>query len=310
MPTPSRISVSPSPGAATSKPSSPLAPSPPAKPEAHFGVVDDSVWSPELQERFHRALVNANSPSSKYSSGVSSGEFAPGKGHNSRSDEQTDVDPFAEMLASLSTGASGAPGSDMFSLLQQIRQGTQATSPDVDTLQRDKAIRRTVQLVTAWLLLACFVFFLEPSAYRTRVGSLDVGRWTRWAVLGEERNMLELLQTFIVQPQPVSEIYLSIEVIFESMARPSSGCSLHWKLFSTLTPFGRSLYVAIGHTWLFLTPGIFQPIRSDRPHQDALGWIKRLMGVFNVVMFLLNDLGSIIFGLGLVVFFAGYVTPK
>jgi len=34
------------------------------------------------------------------------------------------------------------------------------------------------------------------------------------------------------------------------------------------------------------------------------------MGVFNVVMFLLNDLGSIIFGLGLVVFFAGYVTPK
>jgi len=237
MPTPSRVSVSPSPGPTTSKPSSLLAPSPPTKPEAHVGVVDDSVWSPELQERFHRALVNANSSSSKYPSG----EFAPGKGPNSRSDERTDVDPFAEMLASLSAGASGASGLDMFSLLQQIRQGTQATSPDVDTLQRDKAIRRTVQLVTAWLLLACFVFFLEPSAYRTRVGSLDVGRWTRWAVLGEERNMLELLQTFIVQPQPVSEIYLSIEVIFETRARPSSGCSLHWKLFSTLTPFGMSL---------------------------------------------------------------------
>jgi len=247
MPAPSQISVSPSPGPTTSKPSSPLTPSPPTKPETHFGVVDDSIWSPELQERFNRALIDIDSPSSKHSSGVSRSEFAPG--HNLRSDEQTDVDPIAKMLASLSAGA---PGSDMFSLLQQARQGAQATSLDVDTLQRDKAIRRTVQLVTAWLLLACFVFFFEPSAYRARVGSLDVGRWTRWAVLSEDRNMLELLQTFVVQPQPVSEIDLSIEVIYKFMARPSSGCSLHWKLFSTLTRFGMSLYVAIGHTLLFL----------------------------------------------------------
>lgn len=202
--TPSRVPISPSSGPITSKLTTalPSAPSPSITPESHFSGIDDSVWSPELQERFRRAPVNIDSPFSNPSGSMSSGVSASGRSPRSLgSDGQADADPITEMVASLSAGASS---SDMFNFLQQVRQGTQATSPEVDTLQRDKAIRRIIQLVTAWLLLAYFVFFLEPSVYRSRVGSLDVGRWTRWAVLGENRNMLGLLQTFIVQPQPVS----------------------------------------------------------------------------------------------------------
>ncbi|KAL9715660.1 hypothetical protein Ac2012v2_000103 [Leucoagaricus gongylophorus] len=274
--TPSRVPISPSSGPITSKLTTalPSAPSPSITPESHFSGIDDSVWSPELQERFRRAPVNIDSPFSNPSGSMSSGVSASGRSPRSLgSDGQADADPITEMVASLSAGASS---SDMFNFLQQVRQGTQATSPEVDTLQRDKAIRRIIQLVTAWLLLAYFVFFLEPSVYRSRVGSLDVGRWTRWAVLGENRNMLGLLQTFIVQPQPAFFwAFIALEAV------------LH---FDSL----RNVF----------------PIRSVGLRQDVFDLIKMILAVFNTVTFFLNDLGSIIFGLGVIVFFAGCVTPK
>jgi hypothetical protein len=159
-----------------------------------------------MQEKFRDALLNANTMHSNSSSHAPSGaptsHRGPSPGPQASSNPgQGDVDPLAEMLAQLGGGAPGqSMGSDMFSLLQQMRQG--ATSQP-DTAKRDKAIRRIVQFISAWLLLAYFVFFLEPAAYRGRMGSLDVGRWSRWAVLGENRKMIELLPTFIVQPQPV-----------------------------------------------------------------------------------------------------------
>ncbi|KAF5356220.1 hypothetical protein D9756_004327 [Leucocoprinus leucothites] len=288
MPTPPRVSVSPYPTPTPSKSaatSPPTAPSPPSvKPETLFGDVDDSVWSPELQEHFRKALLNANPMHSNASGRVPSGASASGRGHSpgpqvgsNLGGGQGDIDPLAEMMASLGGGAQGSPGSDMFSLLQQMRQGAQpAASPESENLKRDKAIKGIVQLVSAWLLLAYFVFFLEPSAYRARVGTLDVGRWTRWAILGENRNMLELLQTFIVQPQPAFFwAFAALETV------------LH---FDTL----RNIFSS--------SPG--------KSHLGALGPISKVLGVFNVIMLFLNDLGSIVFALGLVVLLAGYATPK
>lgn len=221
MPTPPRLSVSPSPGptpsksTVTSPPTAPTSVPTSVKAESLFGGVDESVWSPELQEQFRQALLNANptrpNTTSRVSSGASASGRSPGPGADSKND-QADVDPLADLFASLGGGVPGqSPGSDMFSLLQQMRQGPQTPSPESQTPRREKAIRNLIQLVSTWLLLAYFVFFLEPAAYKERVGSLDVGRWTRWAMLGENRNMLELLSTFKVQPQPVcvSPIYYS-----------------------------------------------------------------------------------------------------
>jgi hypothetical protein len=147
--------------------------------------------------------VPSGAGASAGSKGASPG---PSFGATSGSD-QANVDPLAELLTSF-TGAQ-TPGSDMFDLLQQMRQGgPQAAGPEAETLKRDKAIRNLIQLLSTWLLLAYFVFFLEPAAYTERVGSLDVGRWTRWAVLGQNRNILELLSTFKVQPQPVCILHI------------------------------------------------------------------------------------------------------
>lgn len=173
--------------------------------------MDESVWSPELQEQFRQALLNANTArsvpsSSPMPSGASVAGTSAGLGPSVGSD-QANADPLAQLLTSF-TGAQ-TPGSDMFSLLQQMRQGgPQAANPEAETLKRDKAIRNLIQLLSTWLLLAYFVFFLEPAAYTERVGSLDVGRWTRWAVLGQNKNMLELLSTFKVQPQPVCIFFI------------------------------------------------------------------------------------------------------
>lgn len=170
------------------------------RPETLFSEVDDSVWSPDLQEQFRQALLSANPPRSKPSSRVPSGASASGPDVRT---EQPENDPLAELLGSLGGGAGQPAGSPMFDMLQMMRNGPQASTPEVQTSKRDKAIRSLIQLVSTWLLLVYFVFFLEPAAYKQHVGSLDVGRWSRWAVLGENRSMLELLSTFKVQPQPV-----------------------------------------------------------------------------------------------------------
>lgn len=186
-------------------------PSSSVKPETLFNDVDESVWSPELQEQFRQALLNANpprsSPSSRVSSGASVSNRGPSPGPQADlGSEQLENDPFVDLFSALGGGAAGAGqsnGLNMLDLMQKMRQAPQISDSELQTHKRDKAIRKLIQLVSTWLLLAYFVFFLEPAAYKDRVGSLDVGRWTRWAVLGENRNMLELLSTFKVQPQPV-----------------------------------------------------------------------------------------------------------
>lgn len=245
---PPRHSVSPSP-VPTSRSPPTNAPASSVTVESLVGDTDESVWSTELQEQFRQALMNASAtrpslPSSRVPSGTSAaGKSSDPRGPSpgpfvggSSGSDQANADPFAELLTSFS-GAQ-TPGSDMFDLLQQMRQGgAQSSSPETETLKRDKAIRNLVQLVSTWLLLAYFVFFLEPAAYTKHVGSLDVGRWTRWAVLGQNRNMLELLPTFKVEPQPVCVyyIYTSVCSILMITNRLSFGRLLLWSLLYNST---------------------------------------------------------------------------
>jgi len=283
MPTPPRASVSPSPASTPNKStvtSSSTAPSsiPTSfvKPETLFNEVDESVWSPELQEQFRQALLSANPPRSNAPSRVASGASASAP---DPSTEQLENDPLAELLASLGGGAgAGQPtGTNMFELLQTMRNGPQALTPEAQTPKRDKAFRNLIQLVSTWLLLAYFVFFLEPAAYKERVGSLDVGRWSRWAVLGENRNMLELLSTFKVQPQPAffwAFVALQAAVHFNSIR-------------NTLIP----------------------SVKAPSP-LAALGPLARIPSLFSLGLLFLNGLGGITFGLGFIVFLAGYASTK
>ncbi|KXN86146.1 hypothetical protein AN958_10448 [Leucoagaricus sp. SymC.cos] len=244
---------------------------------------NDSVWSSELQEQFRHALLNANPmrshPSSRVPSATSNQGHSPGPqaGSNPGSGPG-EVDPLAEIMASLGGGIPGqSPGSDMFNLLQQMRQGAQPPTPESDTSKRDKAIRRIIQLISAWLLLVYFVFFLEPSAYRGRVGSLDVGRWSRWAVLGgNELNMFELLSTFKVQPQPA---------FFWAFAALEA--ALHFNAVRNLLSS-----------------------RSEKSHLDTFGPVSKILSLINIIMLILNDLGTVVFGIGVVVLLAGYASPK
>ncbi|KAF7784824.1 hypothetical protein Agabi119p4_989 [Agaricus bisporus var. burnettii] len=285
---PPRHSVSPSP-VPTSRSPPTNAPASSVTVESLVGDTDESVWSTELQEQIWQALMNASAtrpslPSSRVPSGTSAASKSsdprgpspgPFVGGSSGSD-QANADPFAELLTSFS-GAQ-TPGSDMFDLLQQMRQGgAQSSNPETETLKRDKAIRNLVQLVSTWLLLAYFVFFLEPAAYTKHVGSLDVGRWTRWAVLGQNRNMLELLPTFKVEPQPA---------FFWAFAALESAIQFNniRKIFSSQS-------------------NVQSPF-------NAFGRVAQVPRLLGTAFGILNSLGSVVFGLGFIVFLASFATPK
>ncbi|KAF9446772.1 hypothetical protein P691DRAFT_776601 [Macrolepiota fuliginosa MF-IS2] len=278
MPTPPRLSVSPSPGPTPSQPT--VVSSTP--PTSLFSDVDDSVWSPELQDQFRQALLNANPTRSAPPSRVPSGASASGRDSSPSSfagNEQPGNEPLADIFAALGGGATGGSpsGLDMLSLLQNMRQGPQAATPETEAPKRTKAIRSLIQLVSTWLLLAYFVFFLEPGVYKQHVGSLDVGRWSRWAVLGEEKKALGLLPTFKVQAQP----------------------TFFW------------VFVALEAAVHFTSVRKLITSRSEgNSPLDILGPFAKIPSIINIVLLFLNGLGGVVFGLGVTVYLASYATPK
>jgi len=111
--------------------------------------------------------------------------------------------------------------------------------------------------------------------YKQHVGSLDVGRWSRWAVLGEEKKALGLLPTFKVQAQP----------------------AFFW------------IFVALEAAVHFNSVRKLLTSRSEGS-LDILGPFAKIPSIINIVLLFLNGLGSVVFGLGVIVYLASYATPK
>ncbi|KAG5643814.1 hypothetical protein DXG03_009590 [Asterophora parasitica] len=212
MPTPpSRQSPSPSPRApaAASKSPSP-GPNPLFSPGQGFNVnasPDPSVWSPEQQQQFMQALMNA-SPLSR------SPESLPGL-------TPTDVDPslppldnplaallFPQGAGAGSDGGAGFGGAGGFPPMGPLGAPGKAPfgaapAPPPTRLQK---LMPFVHLVTMWSMLAYFVLYREPQSFAEKTGSVvdpggagSGGIWARWAELGRRSPLGDTAQFLQIQ---------------------------------------------------------------------------------------------------------------
>jgi len=149
------------------------------------GTPDPSVWSPEQQQRFMRALMDA-------------GNAPPGEPplQSPLGDPSDPIDmslpPMDNPLAALLF-----PQAQQQTGMQQMRlgaafDGARAASPAHAALRRPSRLQGFVpfvHLLAVWGLLLFFVVWYEPAQYAQRVGNfVDLGGrtygvWDRWANL-------------------------------------------------------------------------------------------------------------------------------
>lgn len=269
--TPPRHSTSPSPSSTpnrhvvpSSSASTPPAPSSTIDAGSLFGDVDSSVWSPDLQEQFRQALLNTTPPSAPFSrvpAGTSNRVSSLGSTAGTENDRPA-TDPLADTFAPFINGQQGK----LFEVYEKLMGGQ---NPAVTSAaNRTKAILGLLQTILSWLLLAYFVWWVEPAAYVQQVGSLDVGRWSRWAVLGENQlKMSEVLLTFRVHPVPFFWAFAALEISFR---------------FYTIR-------------------GSFAPENTIQSLLGIIPGLSSVGGIVSIVWLFLNDLASIVFGLGVIV---------
>ena len=151
---------------------------------------DPSVWSPEQQQDFIKALMNA-------SSGGSLPQLPSGDSAMHSDPAMTPMDnPFAALLGSQLGGGTGENAFPPFGPgmgLKGAMPGMTMEPPKEKT--RLQKILPLLHLVAMWCLLAYFVLWVEPNVRQGVTGEEvawnAAGLWRRWADLGQRSPLLE-----------------------------------------------------------------------------------------------------------------------
>lgn len=159
---------------------------------------DPSVWSPEQQQDFMQALMNA-------SGGGALPQLPGGDPAVPPDPAMTPMDnPFAALLGSQLGGGAGGNAFPPFGPgmgLGGAMPGMMMEPPKEKT--RLQKVLPLLHLVAMWCLLAYFVLWVEPNVHQGITGDDLVwnakGLWRRWADLGQRSPLLAtVMATFKV----------------------------------------------------------------------------------------------------------------
>ncbi|KDR68664.1 hypothetical protein GALMADRAFT_104453 [Galerina marginata CBS 339.88] len=280
MPTPARTSVSPSPGP---QPAGTRRGTTPSRNANIFeslagNATDPSVWLPEQQQQFMQALMNASAgpPSQPSPFGEPQDPIPPMD------------NPFAALLGP--QAAAGA-GGGMFPPMGPGMAGKFPLSAALGEPKPKNKLQKVMpllHLIAMWCLLAYFVLWAEPMAYREAVsedmGLTAVSFWRRWADLGQKNpSASNAMQTFRLQIVPFFWAFTTLQIALHSL-RIFSG-------FDTVQP-PTLLALALPH----LPPPLPSLIINSLKYMQ--------MGTL-----FLDDLSGIVVGIGFIIYFSGWVAP-
>ncbi|PPQ78812.1 hypothetical protein CVT25_010681 [Psilocybe cyanescens] len=244
------------------------------------GATDPSVWLPEQQQQFMQALMNAST------GGPSPFGDAPGiRG----SDAPPMDNPFAALMGPLArNGGEGAAGGAE-GLFPPFGPDMAGMFPGAVEQPKEKTkIQKAMpllHLIAVWCLLAYFVLWAEPQAYKDAVGE-DVGLsalslWRRWSNLGQKNALLgDAMQAFKVQIVPFFWAFTTLQIALHSL-RIFSG-------FDTVQP-PTLLALALPH--------LPSPLPS---------LIINSLKYMQMGSLFLDDLSGLVVGVGFIIYFSGW----
>ncbi|EAU93278.2 hypothetical protein CC1G_12184 [Coprinopsis cinerea okayama7 len=234
---------------------------------------DPSVWSPEQQQQFMRALMGAAAmPPQGQGTGQTPLQSPLG-------DPNAPIDPSLPPMDNPLAAMLFPQGPGFNPSKSPVQEAAPPQPPS-----KFQRLMPLVHLLAMWCLLAYFIFYFEPKAYVEQAGFVDgANQWSRWAnLIRTSPTAATITKVFKVQLVPFFWAFLTLEVMLHSL-----------RIFSKSDKIQPPTLLALA------LPHIPAPFPSI---------IINSLKYWRMLSLFLDDIAGLVVGLGFIIYFAGFLS--